>query len=249
MYEQLKIFVPVWLFKEVFMVAEPEREITWDMLAKPDFIGIDTSEDALHIDEQVGIREMELFLQEIDALSDQSTLYIMHNMLNHSVDLKSSTLLGRTEAERLNDLARGRESIARLDDQLGKLIKKLKDKGIFDSSILVIHTDTGNEVANSILAKGPARIENTDELARVVLLVKRPNQQSRRDLEQLVGQRDILPIILHHAKIDASNVQFDGRAIVDPDDTGSVEDRALRYTNFGFVYELENPATHWSRIN
>ena len=248
MYEQLRVFVPVWLVHEVLPFAEPEREITWDMLTNPSLGGIATGGNALHVDEQVGSREMDLFLDEVDALAGQPTLFIMHNMLNHSVDLETSDFLGRSDTERVKDLEKARKSMARLDRQLGRLMRMLKQSGIFDSSILVIHTDTGNEVAGSFLATGPDKIKNTKELAHVVLLVKYPRQDERRDFRQLVGQRDVLPIILYHSGLDASQFQFDGRAIVDPDQYEKKGNHPLRFSTSGFLYELDETATYWSRV-
>jgi len=95
---------------------------------------------------------------------------------------------------------------------LGKLIKKIKELGIYDDTLLIItgdHGDAFNE--HERLTHGHAPY---DELIHVPLIMKFPQSQYRdKRLKAMVSLLDIMPTILDLVGINHENLLLQGKSL------------------------------------
>jgi arylsulfatase A-like enzyme len=126
---------------------------------------------------------------------------------DHQVDSYASQYLIDLTKQRIRVSEPARESIAGLydagvayfDDQLGELFSRLKEKGIYEDSLIILTADHGEELQEH----GEFLHNQTyEETIRVPLLIKFPRGQftpGRKD--NPVGLIDIMPTLLEYLKI------------------------------------------------
>ena len=92
-------------------------------------------------------------------------------------------------------------SISQIDHQVGRMIKLLKDKGIYDNTIIIYTSDHGDYLGYHHRILKSDRL--FDPLAKVPLIVKFPQNknQAKRDA-RLVNNIDILPTLLSLCNIE-----------------------------------------------
>jgi arylsulfatase A-like enzyme len=84
--------------------------------------------------------------------------------------------------------------IAYIDSQIGVLIAWLKDRGMYDNTLIVITGDHGEGLGeHDLWGHGTTTFEN---VVYVPLLVKYPRQTEARRLDESAGHIDILPTVL-----------------------------------------------------
>jgi hypothetical protein len=102
---------------------------------------------------------------------------------------------------------------------LGKLLQKLKDKNIYDDSLIVITADHGVSFqagqSRRVVTSGTAK-----EILKVPMLIKLPGQNQGETRLDLVGGIDILPTIADILQVDVpwhidGRSMFSGRAPID----------------------------------
>jgi arylsulfatase A-like enzyme len=85
-------------------------------------------------------------------------------------------------------------SIAYLDSQIGVLLQRVKDMGIYDDALIIVTSDHGEMFGErDSLGHGLSVYQGQVD---VPLIVKYPRQQAGRVVEEAVGQTDLLPTIL-----------------------------------------------------
>lgn len=102
--------------------------------------------------------------------------------------------------------------VAGLDGALRNLFEELDARGILSDAIVVVTSDHGVE----LLDHGGRGYGHAlwDELIRVPLLVKRPGQLARSDVDEVVSLVDLAPTLLAAAGLPVPPV-FQGRSRVD----------------------------------
>jgi arylsulfatase A-like enzyme len=98
------------------------------------------------------------------------------------------------------------------DHCIGRVIARLKDKGLYDDSLVIFLTDhgTANGAHGLMFKTGPTMI---DEISRVPLLVKLPGQRVARRISDIVASVDLFPTIME--LVGASAGHIDGRSLMD----------------------------------
>jgi arylsulfatase A-like enzyme len=90
--------------------------------------------------------------------------------------------------------------IAAEDDAIGKLVRHLRDRGLYDNTLIVITSDHGEEFGeHGFLSHNLGFVYETN--LHVPLLVKYPLQMEAKRSDVLVNQVDILPTVLESADI------------------------------------------------
>jgi arylsulfatase A-like enzyme len=102
--------------------------------------------------------------------------------------------------------------VAGLDGPLQKLFEELGARGILSDAIVVVTSDHGTE----LLDHGGRGFGHAlwDEVIRVPLLVKRPGQLARSDVDEVVSLVDLAPTLLEAAGLPAPPA-FQGRSRLD----------------------------------
>lgn len=174
--------------------------------------------------------EFASFLQEIEP-SGRPTLYFLHSLLPHVPwaylpSGKTYPVHGGVRAVRNNRFWSHNEAaitqryrrhllqVGFVDTLLGRLWARLKERGLYDASLIIVTADHGI----SFLPGGSRRRlteQNYQGVLPIPLLIKAP-QQERGSIDDRVSLSvDILPTIADH--LDANIPwQIDGRSALDP---------------------------------
>ena len=104
------------------------------------------------------------------------------------------------------------EAILHEDDSLGALIEKIKQSGLYDSSMIIIIGDHGQVFDNGFVAHCTPLISRAE--THIPLLVKFPYQSQGERNSSLVSILDITPTILDVANIHYEKSWFDGLSLL-----------------------------------
>lgn len=95
------------------------------------------------------------------------------------------------------------EDMVFLDDAIGMLIKKLKEEGLYDETMVVIYgdhrglRDDKNKELSAFLEKEDNIITKYRHLSTIPLIMKLPNSSYSKEIKTPGGQIDILPTLMH----------------------------------------------------
>ena len=140
-----------------------------------------------------------------------------------------------SEDERGNLIALYDGEINYTDDIFIKpLIRKLKDLGLYDKTLIIFTSDHGEEFYEH---KGWGHgINHYNEQIRVPLIIKFPGEKYRgKKIKARVGLIDIVPTILDVAGIDHSAIKMDGISLVNLIKGKKLEDRILHGSRFIYI--------------
>jgi len=140
-------------------------------------------------------------------------------------------------------LGRYDEAIRYVDHHVGSFLDWLKQQGRFDDALIIVTSDHGESFTHGYgLHAGPLLHE---ELIRVPLLIKLPQQQQgRRVTDILTEHADILPTVLEYLRQPAP-AHVEGRSLKPTLDGGAMTPRPVYAMNFeqnGAFLPLQNGA-------
>jgi hypothetical protein len=121
----------------------------------------------------------------------------------------------RQEANRQADAAY-RQSLEKADEQLGVILNALKQRKLFDQSIVIVLSDHG-ESFGAHWGHGTSLYDDSQN--HIVLAVKPPDHQTHAVIDDLVSTVDIAPTILDLLGIPRSRERMDGRTLLTPRET------------------------------
>lgn len=100
------------------------------------------------------------------------------------------------------------------DAQIGRIIEKLKEKGLMNKTIIVFFSEHGDMFGKygRFMRGGPLRGTFYDDVLHVPLVIYHPHLQPRR-VDQLVSLIDIAPAVLDFLGISQPS-EFQGRSLV-----------------------------------
>ena len=107
------------------------------------------------------------------------------------------------------ELAQYYQSISRLDQGIGELIKNLKDAGKFDNTLIIYLSDNG--------APFPGSKTNVYEPSlRLPCIMKLPNETTKAFVQDaMISWVDITPTLLDFAGVSLDSLQLQGRSFKD----------------------------------
>lgn len=103
----------------------------------------------------------------------------------------------RSDVERLSDLYD--DEVLCADYYIGSLLQRLKDRGLYDNTIVIVTADHGEAFLDHSQLKHGGSLYR--ELLRVPLIVKLPGVRGGRKVEALVRSIDIAPTVLSAADL------------------------------------------------
>lgn len=138
------------------------------------------------------------------------------------------------------------ETIHYVDGAVGVMIEKLKEKDMWDDSLIVFYGDhdSGLTQADSEMAResgAESEVELFELDQRVPLFIKEPRMEEGRVIENSGGQIDIAPTILDIVNIDPPYML--GQSLLDEDNNLTVfRDGSFRVEEFYFKPDLTSPS-------
>jgi len=82
-----------------------------------------------------------------------------------------------------------------VDRQLGAVLRRLRENGLYDRALIVATADHGGSFETGVASRRDITLRNVDEVGPVPLFVKRPGQRRGRTSEALVRTLDVMPTI------------------------------------------------------
>ncbi len=98
-------------------------------------------------------------------------------------------------------------AIRMVDDQLGRLIRTIKKKGLYENSIIIILSDHGETY------EGHGTDLRVSDQNRILFSFKLPGKNSHFHVDRLVGTIDIFPTILDLLGLNRDEYQYDGSSL------------------------------------
>ncbi|MDP6019157.1 MAG: sulfatase-like hydrolase/transferase [Candidatus Latescibacteria bacterium] len=94
-------------------------------------------------------------------------------------------------------------SVTMIDEKIGQLVDKLKEKGLYDDAVVIYTSDHGDHLFDhDLIYKG----ELYDTIVRVPLMVKAPGVTPQVRREELVSQMDVVQYILDMSGADGEGL-------------------------------------------
>ncbi|EMF47698.1 Lipoteichoic acid primase LtaP [Planococcus halocryophilus Or1] len=142
------------------------------------------------------------------------------------------------------------ETVHYVDGAVGTIIEQLKQKGMWDDSLIVFYgdhdsglTQEESEMAQELDAKTKMELFELDR--QVPLFIKPPNSTEAGTVDSVGGQIDIAPTILDIVGITPSHML--GESLLDETSNLTVfRDGAFRYEDLYFEPDLTSPAGNGS---
>ena len=221
--------------------------------------GLDKFYDATYFDmsdeniENLGLKDKEFFKESVDYLDKEKEPFYSHliTLTNHYPFTLSEEDASIDQPDTGDSTVDGYIQTAHyLDQALEQFVKDLKDKGLYDDSVILLYGDhygiseNHNKAMEKLLDEDITPAKFTD-LNRTGLWMKIPGKDGGVN-ETYGGQVDIMPTLLHIEGIDTKNYAMMGTDLFskDHDDTiafrnGDFITKDYKYVN-GRIYDNED---------
>ena len=136
------------------------------------------------------------------------------------------------------------QSVRYMDEAIKNLFEDLKEKGLYDNSIIVMYGDhygiseNHNKAMGMYLDKDITAFDNA-KLQRVPLFIHIPGSEKGEVIDEVAGQLDLRPTILHLMGIDTKGDMQLGSDVFSPDHEEFVVFRDGRFITDKYVYTNE----------
>lgn len=90
------------------------------------------------------------------------------------------------------------QQIAHLDDEFGKVIRRLNEEGVLDNSYVIVTSDHGEMFERGFIGHGGIMMYEPN--IRIPLIIHKPGQTSRKDINVPTSNIDLLPSLLSIAE-------------------------------------------------
>ncbi len=128
-----------------------------------------------------------------DRYAGRDRHFTQFDMLDLTNDVRARKRLP-TPHERAHLVSQYDAGITQLDASIGRFIQQLKDRGIYDNSLIIVTSDHGEAFGERYRIEHSSSVYQ-DQIA-VPLIVKFPYSSEKRVVDSNVSQIDILPTIL-----------------------------------------------------
>jgi arylsulfatase A-like enzyme len=137
--------------------------------------------------------------------------------------------------------ARYNESILFADYALKDFVDKLKQKGVYDNSIIIVSSDHGNTIdTDNTLVVSPMMEE---QIFNVPLLIRLPGQRSGVRVDSLAEHVDMAPTILDLLGRDIPG-WMEGESLIPYMKDPTLKSTKMKYS-MSFVYGANNDPVRW----
>lgn len=115
------------------------------------------------------------------------------------LDLGAAVQTGKRpirESERSHLVSQYDGGIAYIDSQIGDLLTQLRQRGLYENTLIIVTSDHGEAFGDRKLLLGHAMGTVYQDVINVPLLIKYPGQHRAEQSDSLVSQVDLMPTVL-----------------------------------------------------
>jgi arylsulfatase A-like enzyme len=115
------------------------------------------------------------------------------------LDLGAAVQTGKRpirETERSHLISQYDGGIAYIDSQIGDLLTRLRQRGLYENTLIIVTSDHGEAFGDRKLLLGHALGSVYQDVVHVPLLIKYPGQHKAEQSDGLVSQVDLMPTVL-----------------------------------------------------
>ena len=153
------------------------------------------------------------FINYINLSPNEKNLYLLHTNLTHQpwvLDENGNINLEHAikEEDKIKNISKLKnyyyKSILYTDKKLGEIFNFLKDKNIYDESLIIITSDHGISFDENIFLRMNGKINN--QISKVPLIIKKPLQKKGKIIKEYVNIIDIGSTLIN--MLNNNNVKF-----------------------------------------
>lgn len=153
------------------------------------------------------------FINYINLSPNEKNLYLLHTNLTHQpwvLDENGNINLEHAikEEDKIKNISKLKnyyyKSILYTDKKLGEIFNFLKDKNIYDESLIIITSDHGISFDENIFLRMNGKINN--QISKVPLIIKKPFQKKGKIIKEYVNIIDIGSTLIN--MLNNNNVKF-----------------------------------------
>lgn len=194
-----------------------------------------------------GMKDIPFFDQSVELMKDMpqpfySRLITLTN--HHPFDLDEEDKLIPAYNSNSNTLNKYFQSVRYMDEAIKTLFEDLKESGLYDNSIIIMYGDhygiseNHNKAMGMYLDKKITPYDNA-KLQRVPLFIHIPGYGQGETIDEVAGQIDLRPTILHLMGIDTKDDMQLGADLFSPDHEPFVIFRDGRFVTDKAVYTTD----------
>ena len=135
-------------------------------------------------------------------------------------------------------------AITFVDDQIGRIIEALKEKGIYDNSLIVFISDHGDMLGDHYHWRKTYAYEGSSHIPFIVKPPKNMHLKSNQQITQVVELRDVLPTFLEAAHVDKPQ-DMDGMSVLPLIENSKTKWRPYIDLEHATIYENDN---YWAAL-
>lgn len=114
------------------------------------------------------------------------------------------------------------------DEIIGQIIDKLKEKGVYDDTMIVFTADHGDHLGQHKMFQ---KMEMYNQAVNIPLIVKMPGLE-KKNIKCNVSHLDVVPTILDFLNIDTNNYSFDGESLKENIEKNSFPENRTVYSQY-----------------
>ncbi|PLS19694.1 hypothetical protein CVD28_04585 [Bacillus sp. M6-12] len=166
----------------------------------------------------LGMRDKDFFIQSVDKIAtlQQPFFSFLITLENHTpFDSRDTDFnVGKLEGTQVGKYI---QSVHEADKAIGILIEELKEKGLYNNTVLIMYGDHDSELEQPEMEKLFPDLAYNDlyKLKRVPFLIHTPDKSIVEIDKQPLGQIDTMPTILHLLGMKSEHAYFYGQNIFD----------------------------------
>jgi len=220
------------------------RDIMYDALGIEKFYDLESYEVGEGQAVNWGMKDIPFFEQSVDLMTEMpqpfySRLITLTNHFPFDLDEEDMYIPEYTSNSRT--LNKYFQTVRYMDEAVKILFEDLKDKGLYDNSIIIMYGDhygiseNHNKAMGMYLDKEITAYDNA-KLQRVPLYIHIPGYGEGETMDEVSGQLDLRPTILHLMGIETKGDMQLGTDIFSPDYEQFVIFRDGRFVTKDYVY-------------
>jgi len=220
------------------------RDIMYDALDIDQFYDVDSYEVAKEDKVNWGLKDIPFFEQSVDHMAEMQQPFYSRliTLTNHyPFKLEENDQFIPEYDSNSGTLNRYFQTVRYMDEAVKDLFADLKEKGLYEDSIIVMYGDhygiseNHNEAMSQYLEKEITPFESA-QLQRVPMFIHVPGSDKGKVVEEVSGQIDIRPTILHLLGVETSKDMQLGADIFSEDHEEFVVFRDGRFVTDKVVY-------------
>ena len=223
------------------------RDIMYDALGIDEFYDVESYEIGEGEAVNWGMKDIPFFKQSVDLMAEMPQPFYSRliSLTNHyPFDLDEEDMLIPEYTSNSRTLNKYFQAVRYMDEAVKVLFEDLKEQGLYDNSIIVMYGDhygiseNHNKAMGMFLDKEITAFDNA-KLQKVPMYIHIPGYGKGEEIDDVSGQLDLRPTLLHLMGIETKGDMQLGADIFSPDYEQFVIFRDGRFVTEDYVYTEE----------